>query len=229
MASGDNAGPASRAGLASFLRRLCQTPFFRNHNPTVWLTLSDVWGQRTGRRPRQDPAVSRIETPIMAWAPNYGLPRQKRHCASFMRAFRAECVQLILGLQNQHPLPTHRHDDKLVLLQFGRFVSSQPRRPRRAGLRQRFEITNDWISDAHQPAEEAHAQENVEKMAARSCRSRRGLFIHRRFPYALIAPRSSICSDGIDLLFCSRIKRITPKVGGRKNPRQLACSAAHFL
>jgi hypothetical protein len=53
-------------------------------------------------------------------------------------------------------------------------------------------------------------------MAARSCRSRRGLFIHRRFPYALIAPRSSICSDGIDLLFCSRIKRITPKVGGRK-------------
>ena len=89
-----------------------------------------------------------------------------------MRALRAERVQLIARLQNDHALTAHRDDDKLVLLEFGRFIASQMRRPRRPGLRQRFKITNDWVSDADQPAEEARAQKKIEEMAARRYRSR---------------------------------------------------------
>jgi len=105
----------------------------------------------------------------MAGTPNYGLPRQKRDRAPFVGALCAERVQLIASLQNQHALPAHRNDDKLILLQFGRFIASQPRRSGRPGLRQRFEITNDWISDAGQPTNEARAQKKIEKMATRRC------------------------------------------------------------
>jgi len=65
---------------------------FRNDDCTVSLALSEVLGQRARRRPRQDPAVSRIEAPIMTWAPNYRLPRQKCDGASFVRALRTERV-----------------------------------------------------------------------------------------------------------------------------------------
>ena len=34
-----------------------------------------------------------------------------------------------------------------------------------AGLRQRLEITNDWVSDTGDPAEDACAQEKIEKVA----------------------------------------------------------------
>ncbi len=116
----------------------------------------------------------------MTWAPNHGLPGQKRNGAPFMRALRAERMQLIAGLQNQHALPAHWSDDKLVLLEFGDFIARQTRRPRSPGLRQRLEIANNWISDADQPAEEARAQKKIEKMTARGYRSCCGLFVHRR-------------------------------------------------
>jgi hypothetical protein len=86
-----------------------------------------------------------------------------------MRALCAERMQLIARLQNQHALATHRNDHKLILLQFGGFIASQMRRPGRPGLRQRFKIANDWISDADQPAEQARAQNKIEKMATRRC------------------------------------------------------------
>jgi hypothetical protein len=76
-------------------------------------------------------------------------------------------MQLILGLQNDHPLPANRNNDKLILLQFGRFIARQMRRSCRPGLRQRFKIANDWIGDTDQPAEQARAQKKIEKMAAR--------------------------------------------------------------
>ena len=103
-------------------------------------------------------------------------------------------MQLITRLQDQHPLPAYRNNDELVLLEFGSFVARQMRWAGRPGLRQRFKVTNDRISNTDQPAEEARAQKNVEEMAARCCRSRLGSFIHGRFFYALVAPSASICS-----------------------------------
>ena len=88
-------------------------------------------------------------------------------------------MQLITRLQNQHPLPAYRNNDELVLLEFGGFIARQMRWPGRPGLRQRFKVTNDRISNTDQPAEEARAQKKVEEMAARRCRSRLGSFIHR--------------------------------------------------
>lgn len=82
-------------------------------------------------------------------------------------------MQLIARLQNQHALSAYRDDDKLVLLEFGRFIARQSRRPGRAGLRQRFQITNDWVSNADQPTEKARAQNQIEKMTTRCCRRRR--------------------------------------------------------
>src|SRR6266516_2736918 len=107
----------------------------------------------------------------MTWAPNYGVPWQKRNRAPFMRALRAERMQLIARLQNQHALTAHRNDDTLVLLEFGSFIACQMRRPGRPGLRQRFEIPNDRISNAGQPSEGARAQKEIKKMAARRCRT----------------------------------------------------------
>jgi hypothetical protein len=78
-------------------------------------------------------------------------------------------MQLILGLQNDHALPTYWNDDKLILLKLGCFITRQMRRPSRSGLRQRFEITNNWINDAGQPTEDGRTQEKIEKVAARRC------------------------------------------------------------
>ena len=103
-------------------------------------------------------------------------------------------MQLITRLQDQHPLPAYRNNDELVLLEFGGFIARQMRWAGRPGLRQRFKVTDDRISNTHQPAEEARAQKNVEEMAARRCRSRFGPFIHAQFFYALIAAGASICS-----------------------------------
>ena len=74
-----------------------------------------------------------------------------------MCAFRAERMQLITRLQDQHSLPAYWNDDELVLLQFGGFIARQMRRAGRPGLRQRFKVTNDRISNTDQPAEEARA------------------------------------------------------------------------
>ena len=90
-------------------------------------------------------------------------------------------MQLITRLQDQHPLPAYRNNDELVLLEFGGFIARQMRWPGRPCLRQWFKITNDGISNTDQPAEEARAQQKVEEMAARCCRSRLGSFIHARF------------------------------------------------
>ena len=103
-------------------------------------------------------------------------------------------MQLITRLQDQHPLPAYRNNDELVLLEFGSFVARQMRWASRPGLRQRFKVTNDRISNTDQPAEEARAQKKIEKMAARRYRSRLGSFIHRPFFYALVPPSASICS-----------------------------------
>jgi len=127
-------------------------------------------------------------------APNYRLPRQKRDRASFVRALRAERMQLITRLQDQHSLPAYRNNDELVLLEFGSFIARQMRWSGRPGLWQRFKVTDDRISNTDQPAEEARAQKKVEEMAARRYRSRLGSFIHRRFFYALFPPGASICS-----------------------------------
>lgn len=75
-------------------------------------------------------------------------------------------MQLIARLQNQHALPAHWDDDKLVLFEFGRFIARQMRRPRRAGLWQWFKITDDWVRNADQPTEKACAQNHIEKMTA---------------------------------------------------------------
>jgi hypothetical protein len=66
-------------------------------------------------------------------------------------------MQLISRLQDQHPLPAYWNNDELVLLEFGSFVARQTRWAGRPGLRQRFKVTNDRISNTDQPAEEARA------------------------------------------------------------------------
>jgi hypothetical protein len=86
-----------------------------------------------------------------------------------VRALRAERVQLTIGLQNQHPLTAYWNDDKLILLKLGYFITGQMRRAGRTRLRQRLEITNDWIDDAGQPTERGRTQKKIEKMAARRC------------------------------------------------------------
>jgi hypothetical protein len=101
----------------------------------------------------------------MTWAPNHGLPGQKRNGAPFVRALCAERMQLIAGLQNQHALSAYRNDHKLVLLKLGYFIARQMRRPGRPGLWQRFEITNDWVRNADEPTEKARSQKKIEKMA----------------------------------------------------------------
>ena len=116
----------------------------------------------------------------MARAPNYRLPRQKRYRASFVRALRAERMQLIARLQHQYPLPAYRNDDELILLKLGGFITRQMCWSSRPRLRKRFKVTDDRIRNAHEPAEKARAQKNVEKMAAGSCLSRLDAFIHRR-------------------------------------------------
>ena len=75
-------------------------------------------------------------------------------------------MQLIARLQNQHPLPAYRNDNELVLLEFGGFIARQMRWAGRPRLRQRFQVSNDWVSNTDQPAEKARAQYNVEEMAA---------------------------------------------------------------
>jgi hypothetical protein len=105
-------------------------------------------------------------------------------------------MQLITRLQDQHPLPAYRNNDELVLLEFGSFIARQMRWPGRPCLWQRFKVTDDRISNTHQPAEEARAQQKVEEMAARRYLSRLGSFIHARFFYALVTPSASICSSG---------------------------------
>ena len=110
-----------------------------------------------------------------------------------MGAFRAERMQLVARLQNQDALSAHRDNHKLVLLKLGRFIACEMCWPGRSGLRQRFKVTNDGISNTDQPAEEARAQKKVEEMAARRYRSSLGSFIHRRFFYALVPPGASIC------------------------------------
>jgi hypothetical protein len=80
-------------------------------------------------------------------------------------ALRAERVQLIGRLQNYHALPAHRNDDKFILLELGRLIASQTSRSSRPGLRQRLEVTNDRVSNADQPTEEARAQKEIKKMA----------------------------------------------------------------
>ena len=86
-------------------------------------------------------------------------------------------MQLVIRLQNQHALSAHRHNHKLVLLKLGRFIACEMCWAGRPGLRQRFKVTNDRISNTDQPAEEARAQKKIEKMAARRYRSRLG-FVH---------------------------------------------------
>ena len=92
-------------------------------------------------------------------------------------------MQLITGLQNQHPLTAYRNDNELILLEFRSFIARQTRWAGRPRLRQWFQITNDWVSNTDQPAEEARAQKCVEEVTARCCRSRLGSFIHARFFY----------------------------------------------
>ncbi len=99
----------------------------------------------------------------MTGAPNYRLPRQKRDRASFVRAFRAERMQLITRLQNQDALSAYRHNHELVLLELGGFIACEMRWAGRPGLRQRFKVTNDRISNTDQPAEEARAQRRSRK------------------------------------------------------------------
>lgn len=90
-------------------------------------------------------------------------------------------MQLITRLQNQYALSAHRDNHKLVLLKLGRFISREMCWAGRPGLRQRFKVTNDWVSNTDQPAEEARPQKKIEKMAARCCGSRLGSFIHSDF------------------------------------------------
>jgi len=113
-----------------------------------------------------------------------------------MRALRTERVQLIARLQNQHTLAAYRNDYELILLEFRRFIAGQMRWAGRPRLWQRFQVANDWVSNTDQPAEEARAQENVEKMTARCCQSRLGSFTHDRFFYPLVPRSARICSGG---------------------------------
>jgi hypothetical protein len=158
-------------------------PFLRDDDSTVGLALSEICWQRPRRRPGQYATVE-IEAPIVTWTPNHGLTRQKRDGAPFVRALRAERVQLILRLQNDDALAAHRDDDKFVLLELGRLIARQARRPCGTRLRQRFEITNDRVSNTGQPAKQACAQKKIEKMAARRARIGRyqRLFVHSGLP-----------------------------------------------
>ena len=114
-------------------------------------------------------------------------------------------MQLIARLQNQHALPAYRNNDELVLLEFGGFIARQMRRPGRPGLRQRFKVTNDRISNTDQPAEEARAQKKVEEMAARCCRTERSAssaIVHFHAPHffnSLLHRRASIFSREQDV------------------------------
>ena len=142
----------------------------------------------------------------MTRAPNYRLPRQKRYCASFVRALGTERMQLIAGLQHHHALPAYWNDHKLILLKLGSFVARQTRWSGRPCLRKRFKVTDDRIGNAHKPAEEARAQENVEEMAARGWLSRLGSFVHARFFYPFVTSGSSICSDDREGLSSGLVK-----------------------
>jgi hypothetical protein len=181
--------------------------------------LSEVFGQRLRRRPRQHAAV-KIEAPIMTRAPNYGLAWQKRNGASFVRALRAERVQLIGGLQNYYALPAHRNDNKLVLLQFGRFIASQTRRPRRSRLRQRLEVTNNWVGDTDQPAEQARAQKKIEKMAARR-------YCTGSFSHAFVHFRSSIRRTNLFQVFTPARQR--PGLAGTRGQERADCCDDKYL
>ena len=57
-------------------------------------------------------------------------------------------MQLIARLQNQHALSAYRNDDKLFLFELGRFIAREMRRSGRSGLRQWFEVTNNWVRNA---------------------------------------------------------------------------------
>ena len=52
-------------------------------------------------------------------------PGMKRDGATFVRALGAERVELIFRLDNDHALAADRHDDELILLQFGGFIARQ--------------------------------------------------------------------------------------------------------
>ena len=88
----------------------------------------------------------------MTGAPDNRLARLKRNRATFMGAFRAEGEELIARLKNNDALPAHRDDDEFLFLELGRIFARQSRRPGRAGLRQRLEITNDRISNGSRPS-----------------------------------------------------------------------------
>jgi hypothetical protein len=103
-------------------------------------------------------------------------------------------MQLVTRLQNQDALSAHRDNYKLVLLKLGRFIAREMCWAGRPGLRQRFKVTNDRISNTDHPAEEARPQKKIEEMATRRCRSRLRSFIHARFFYAFVTPGASICS-----------------------------------
>lgn len=103
----------------------------------------------------------------MTRAPNHRLAGQKRDRASFVRALRTEGMQLIAGLQHQYALPAYRNDNELILLQLRSFIARQMCWTGRSRLGKRFKVTDDRIRNAHEPCEEARAQNNVEEMAAR--------------------------------------------------------------
>lgn len=143
-------------------------PFLRDDDSAVRLPLCDVFGQRLWRRAGQYAAVE-IESAIVTGAPENRLRRLIRDRATLVGALGAESVQLILRLQNDHPLAAHRDDDEFILLKFRCFISRQTRRSGRSGLRQRLQITNNWICNARDPTKQTRTQENIDKMAARRC------------------------------------------------------------
>jgi hypothetical protein len=140
--------------------------FVRNENSTVGLSFDCIFRQRPGRWLGYYAAVE-IVAAIMARTSDDRLPRQVGHGATFVRANGAEGQQFLIGrLQSDHPLPTHREDDKFILLQFGSLFTRQTRRPGRSALRQRLEITDHRVCYTHQPAEDARAQQKIEKITA---------------------------------------------------------------
>ena len=88
-----------------------------------------------------------------------------------MSALRAERANFGRTLDDDDALSSHRDDDELLLLQFGRFVSSEMGGTARTGLWQRLEIPDDGIDNACEPGKRACAQQDIKKMAPR----RRGL------------------------------------------------------
>lgn len=113
-----------------------------------------------------------IELAVVTRAPDHGLPGEIGHGTAFMRALGANGVELILRLEDNDALAADRDDNKFVLLKFPDFLTRQVCRPSRPGLGQRFEITNDWIGDAGDPAEQAQAQKQVKKTTTRCCLGR---------------------------------------------------------